>query len=280
MVQNTCKNCGNQFVGKYCNSCGEKIYSEKDKSIKKLFEEFFHFIFHFEGSLLITIKTMFRVPGQVSLDYCNGRRKRYFKPLSLFLLLVVVYLIFPVFEGLNQKMYYYTSHIVYGSFAKEKIAAAMHHTGLSFAGLQEVFHQRSLKVSKFLLIILIPLTALWFWLLTFKKRKYFFDHMVFAAEVNAVFILLGFLLFPLLLTAFEWIYKVVAGNYLAISDDVIGMITGLFLYSFVAAGAYRFYQIKKWQAVLFGLLFGLAHFIIVQLIYKFILFNIVINLIN
>lgn len=104
--------------------------------------------------------------------------------------------------------------------------------------------------------------------------------MVFAAEVNAVFILLGFLLFPLLLTAFEWIYKLIAGNYLAISDDAIGMITGLFLYSFVAVGAYRFYQIKKWQAVLFGLLFWLVHFIIVQLIYKFILFNIVINFIN
>ena len=26
-----CKNCGNHFQGKYCNLCGEKVYSEKEK---------------------------------------------------------------------------------------------------------------------------------------------------------------------------------------------------------------------------------------------------------
>jgi len=280
MQQHTCKNCGNHFEGKFCNACGEKIYSEKDKSIKKLFEEFFHFIFHFEGSLFVTIKTIFSAPGKLSLDYCNGQRKKYFKPLSFFLLLVVVYLIFPVFEGLNQQLHYYTTNDVYGNFVREKINHKMIHTGMSFTDLENTFHQKSLKVSKFLLIILIPCSALWFWLLGFKKRKYFFDHMVFAAEVNSFFLFWGFLILPLLLTLFQKIYHAIAGSYLLLTDDILGVISGIVVCCFAATGAYRFYQFKKWQAILFGIAFWVINFITVQLIYKFILFNIVINIIH
>ena len=63
------------------------------------------------GTFFNTLKKIFTKPGQLSVDYCNGKRKTYFKPLSLFLLLVVVYLLFPVFEGLNMKLYYHTHHM-------------------------------------------------------------------------------------------------------------------------------------------------------------------------
>jgi len=280
MGQHTCKNCGNHFEGKFCNACGEKVYSEKDKSLKKLFEEFFHFVFHFEGSLFVTIKTIFSSPGRLSLDYCNGQRKKYFKPLSFFLLLVVVYLIFPAFEGLNQQLHYYTTNYLFGGFVRQRIAHTMSETGLSFDALQETFHQKSLKVSKFLLIVLIPFTALWFWLLTFRKRKYFFDQMVFAAEVNSFYLFWGFLVLPLLLSAFEWVYHAISGTYLWITDNKLGIISGIVVCSFVGIAACRFYQLKKWQALLFGATFWFINFIIVQLIYKFILFNIVINIIH
>src|SRR4029078_451394 len=100
----TCKNCGNHFNGNYCNNCGEKVYTEHDRTAFHFLEEGFHFLTHFEGTFFTTIKTIFAKPGQVSVDYANGIRKKYFKLLSLFLLLVVLYLLFPVFEGLNMKL--------------------------------------------------------------------------------------------------------------------------------------------------------------------------------
>ena len=110
-----CKNCNHAFTGKYCNHCGEKVYSEKDRSVLHFFEEGLHFITHFEGTFFNTLKKIFTRPGQLSVDYCNGKRKTYFKPLSLFLLLVVLYLLFPFFEGLNMKLYYHVHHPLYGS---------------------------------------------------------------------------------------------------------------------------------------------------------------------
>ena len=275
-----CKNCNNSFSGKYCNHCGEKLYSEKDKKVSHFFEEGLHFITHFEGTFFNTIKKIFSKPGQLSVDYCNGKRKTYFKPLSLFLLLVVLYLIFPVFEGLNMKVQYHMQHLAYGKYANGIVRELLSRKNITLAEFEPVFHQKSEKVSKFLLLILLPLTALFFWLLTFKKRKYFFDQMVFSAEINCMYLLWGFVLLPLLLFGSEVIYRLFTGSFFQTSDTILGIITYTVLCIYTGAGARKFYKISWWQSIGFALLFYVAHLIIVQYIYKFILFYIVIHQIH
>ena len=130
-AEKICKNCGNIITGKYCSNCGEKIYTDKDKRVSHLFEEAFHFITHFDGTFFNTIKAIVTKPGKLSLDYCDGIRKKYFKPMSFFLLLVVIYLLFPVFEGLNQRLYYYTHNPIYGEWAIEKAKHVMRDKHLS-----------------------------------------------------------------------------------------------------------------------------------------------------
>jgi hypothetical protein len=279
-VVHICKNCNNSFSGKYCNQCGEKVYGEKDKSVVHLFEEGLHFITHFDGKFFNTLKKLFTQPGQLSVDYCNGKRKTYFKPLSLFLLLVVLYLLFPVFEGLNMKLYYHTHNDLYGKYAMRETIKVMTQKHLEDAQLEPIFHHTSEKVSKFLLLILLPLTALFFWLLTFKKRKYFFDQMVFSAEINCLYLLWGFLLLPLLIYGAEWVYYLFTHTYFSMHDPWAGVITYAILCTYMVFAARRFYKIKKWQSIGFTLLFFVAHLIIVQYIYKFILFYIVIHQIH
>src|SRR5215212_1703948 len=223
----TCKNCGNRFTGKYCNDCGEKVYTEHDRTALHFFEEGFHFLTHFEGRFFTTIKTLFSRPGQVSRDYTFGIRKKYFKLLSLFLLLVVLYLLFPVFEGLNMKLYYHTHHSLYGNYAMKKAQALMQEKHLTDAEITALFQKASEKTSKFLLVLIIPLTALCVWPVTFKKRKYFFDQMVFATEVNCVYLIWGFLTLPILLRIFEWVYHLIAGVYLPVNDSYFIFIIGI-----------------------------------------------------
>src|ERR671913_130444 len=45
----SCKHCGNYFSGKYCNKCGEKVYTDHEKSIPHFFEEAFHFLTHLKA---------------------------------------------------------------------------------------------------------------------------------------------------------------------------------------------------------------------------------------
>src|SRR2546423_13621943 len=140
---NTCKNCGNTFTGKYCNNCGEKVYTEEDRSVIHFFDEGLHFITHFEGNFFITLKTIFTKPGNLSLDYCDGIRKKYFKPLSFFLLLVVLYLLFPVFEGLNMKVYYHVHNDLYGPYALKKVKEIMENKNWTEPQLEQIFHQKA-----------------------------------------------------------------------------------------------------------------------------------------
>ena len=70
----------------------------------------------------------------------------------------------------------------------------------------EHFHTVSEKVSKLLLLFVIPLMALWAWLLNVKKKdKVYFDHFIFCTEVNSFLVLWVFLILPLFARLFFWI---------------------------------------------------------------------------
>lgn len=277
----TCKNCGNSFSGKFCNNCGEKVYNEHDKKVLHFFEEGFHFLTHFEGKFFTTLKTFFTKPGKVSVDFADGVRKKYFKPLSFFIMLVILYLIFPFFEGLNMRMDFYPKQNFYGAYAETKIQKKLTETGLTKEALAEKFQTKSEKASKFLLITIVPFSALVFYLLAFFKRKYFFDHMVFSAEINSFYILWGFLILPLILSLVILLAKAFSkqvGMY--ISDGVISWFIYVPLVIYSARAARRFYGFNWWQLIIFCTAFYFAHIFIVYSLYKFLLFVTVINQIH
>jgi len=268
-----CKNCGNNFTGKYCNNCGEKIYNEKDKNVWHLLGEAFHFTTHFEGTFFNTFKAIITNPGKLSLDYCNGIRKKYFKPISFFLLLVIIYLLFPVFEGLNQKLYYYTHDNLYGNYAMQKAMSVMQVKHLSEAQLSELFHQKGEKTSKFLLFIIIPIMALFSWLLGFKKRKLFFDHFIFCIEESSFFILWGFLFLPLpgILLRLTGLGVLMFSDAVYVICNIIGFMVHLFL------AARKFFHFNWGYNIFYSLIFTPVLVLVIQYVYKFILFVIVIN---
>lgn len=271
----TCKNCGNHFTGKYCNNCGEKVYTAKDRSVKHIVSEGLHFITHFDGTLLTTLKTMFTRPGQYSLDYCNGIRKKYFKPLSFFLLLVILYLLFPVFEGLNMKLYFHQTHDLYGKFASPKVAAIMEHKQISYEVLADKFHHTGEKVSKFLLFIIIPFLALFSWGIAFRKRRLYYDNFIFSMEISSFFILWGFLVLPLITS----LYHLITRHYLFSGEagSGISIITGFIIYLVIAAR--RFFHFRWWYSILYSLLFSVVLIAFLEYIYKFILFVITISIV-
>lgn len=270
----TCKNCGNSFTGKFCNNCGEKVYTDKDRSVKHLLFEGFHFLTHFDGTLLTTIKTIFTRPGKLSLDYCNGLRKRYFKPLSFFLLLVILYLLFPVFEGLNMKLHFHLRHDVYGKYAMAKVVNLINERNITFEQFSESFQHAGEKTSKFLLFIIIPAMAFISRGLGFRKRKYYVDHFVFTTETSSFFILWGFLFLPLLLA----LYKLMTGTYLMTSDRGSGIVIISVFMIYLAIAAKRFFNFKWWYTIVYTILFTLSFVAFIEYIYKFILFFIAFHL--
>jgi hypothetical protein len=240
-----CKNCGNNFHGTFCNKCGEKVYNDQDKSVKHIFEEALHFITHFEGTFITTIKTIFKTPGKLSLEYCNGLRKKYFKPVSLFLLLVVMYLLFPRFQGLNMKLETY-ANTKYGFawVSAPLIKAKTVNRDVDFKELALVYNAKSPAVSKLALFFIIPLAAAVLFFLFFNTKKYFFDHFIVSLELSSFYIATHFLFIPF----FSFVAEKINKNWQQFFEDdnlwltFFQVLIDLF---FVAFAFKRFYT-QKW----------------------------------
>ncbi len=267
MTEHVCKNCQNHFTGKFCNACGEKVYTEKDRSVLKLLGEGFHFLTHFEGTFFNTLKVIFTMPGKFSLDYCNGIRKKYFKPISFFLLLVILYLLFPYYRMLNVNIYTHTHHDLYGSYAMQKSMEVMRSKHLTDPQFTEAFHHAGEKTSKFLLFILIPGMALFSWLMGFKNRKFYFDHFIFTLEAISFFILFGALLLPLFDAALRQIFSVYI-----FSENVIGAVITTVITTYLLLGSRRFFGFRWWYSVLYAILFSIVLVMFINNLYNFLLF--------
>jgi hypothetical protein len=272
MTDHTCKNCGNRFNGKFCNQCGEKVYTDNDRRIGHFLEEGFHFITHFEGTFFTTVKSIFIRPGQLSLDYSEGIRKKYFKPLSFFLLLIVLYLIFPLMNGLNMKLVSYETQAFYGDWVKDKVSQFLTlHPDITMEQLAERFAAKSGKASKILLFFIIPITALPLWLFNYRKRPLFYDHLILSTEFNSMFILVGFFIVPLIIVIASVVFPIPENS----MDHVFGIIIYVALVFYLRSGLIRLYRLRPAGIVLLSVVFMVWHIFTVFFLYKFILFCVV-----
>jgi hypothetical protein len=277
-----CKNCGQEFNGKYCTHCGEKVYGPHDKTVTYIFEEAFHFITHFEGNFFTSIRAIFKKPGTLSFDYCNGIRKRYYKPVSMFFFVIVVYLLFPgIFpQGLNMEMKYHANQNAYHAYATRMIEAKMQQRHMSYAQVNMRYHEISHNVSKFMLFILLPFSTLLL-LMLFPKRGVFYDHFMIGTEINVFFLLYGFMLMPLVVgIAMSLIAQLAHVFFEAYTFDLISSaasLAGIFIFCFVAFK--KFYGASKLEAGIKAAIFTPLHYLLVFLVYKFLLFAAVISMV-
>lgn len=271
-----CKNCGNQFKGRFCNNCGEKVYTEHDKTFGHFLHETFHFLTHWDSKILRSWWLVMTRPGFVSSQISYGVRKPYYAPSNLFIIGVILYLLFPFLQGLNMPMKYHLSEM-YGELADYMVSGKMKAKGLTFDQVAEKFDHKSPAFAKILLLIIIPLSALALQLMFSKRGRFFFDHITLSSELSTFHLFFTFFIMPLLFVLTIITYKMVAGNTgrIALTDDISIPVhlTVFGIYTFVAVR--RFYKAPIVPAILKSALFLGAHWLIVYTIYRLILFCVV-----
>ena len=270
----TCKNCGQPLTGKYCSQCGQKAFEEMDKRFIHLIDEGVHFTTHLDGSFFTTLKTFFTRPGKYSADYCAGIRKKYFKPISFFLVLVILYLLFPLFRGLNMKFSTYLSpHYNYAWYGKPAAQKKMKTHHLTEQQLGEKYDKKSPAFAKFSLLLLIPLSAVVIALLFYTSRRYFYDHFILSIEIVCFYIFSQFLFLPL--AALLTVSLNPQLEYMFGDNSWIWIFFYILLLLYVIMAFRRFYQQPYWLSIIKGLAFSLVFIAFIRDIYNFLLYYLV-----
>lgn len=268
LIVNKCINCGNEFSENYCNSCGQKKFTSSDKSLKNIFEEAFHFITHFEGSFFKSLKTVLFDPSKLTIDYCIGIRKKYFKPISFYLFLVVLYLLFPIFSGLNMEMVSYTTLPIVGETVSQQIGNKTSQSNITEEKLAEKFENKSNSTSKILLLVLIPLTSLLIKTLYWNKNKDWYKNLILATEINIFYLLLFFLILPLFYVSIKSLF-----GFNDLNDELLGSITTILFWIYISIVFRKVFKSKRWVSILKGFFFAISHTFIILLIYKMLVFQ-------
>ena len=79
-----CANCDSVLTGTYCSVCGQRA-SNRVVPLWQVSNEFLEDLFDLDLRIVRTLPTFFFRPGRLTVEYVHGRRRRYIRPLRLYL---------------------------------------------------------------------------------------------------------------------------------------------------------------------------------------------------
>jgi hypothetical protein len=177
-----CGNCGARLIGPFCAQCGERKLSPDDYSVKHLAEEVLGEFMHFDTKFLRTLKVLLTKPGELSRAYFHGGRSRYTKPLTLFVIINVIFFLVQPHTGLLRYKYRdYIENTHYRSAIRARLLATREPEQLYSAR----FNANLQNQKKSLLIVSVPILALVMLVLFMDARRTYAEHLVFSIQVYA-----------------------------------------------------------------------------------------------
>lgn len=189
----TCPNCGNEFKGKFCNICGQKVIEPSEKTVRHFAYQFFGSAFFLENNFLKNLWTLLSQPGKLPLDFIEGRRKRWMPPFSLFLLINLFFFWYSPSTDMNLSLREQLGQPHHKWLANDLVDKRIKAREISLKDYMEVYNSKSTSFSNSLVVLHVPILAS-FLALYFIRRKYFYvDHFIYALYFMAFVILLNLL---------------------------------------------------------------------------------------
>lgn len=187
-----CPSCGASIELDHCGSCGELRPSARAYRLVDFAKEAFETLTSVERNLLRTFVALIRRPGELTAAYMRGERVRYLKPLQLFLLANVVYFLWAGFVGAHAFNTRLVSHInasPFASHARAVLRERLPASGLDERAYVEAFDESSTMLARSLIIVMVPLFALFVAAMRPSRRAPAVAHLVFALHMYTLVVL-------------------------------------------------------------------------------------------
>jgi len=215
-----CPTCGATAANAYCGACGEKRLGHHDLTLLGIFEHAVESLFHVDGRLFRSLRTLLLSPGTLTAAYLRGRRKAYFAPFQVFLVANVIFFVVQSALGFQTLSNDLASHIgnagaanqFYSATARGLADHRLADTGRTIDAYSEVFNHAVRINAKALAVVMVPAYAL-LALITFPRARHpLLTAVVFSLHFVAFFLLMQALMMPIIGMPLNWILRAVAAR--------------------------------------------------------------------
>jgi hypothetical protein len=175
MDVNQCLNCDTHLskTQNFCSTCGQAASTHRF-TVFSFFHEGFHAATHADKGIFHLLKELAIRPGVVAREYIEGKRKKYFNPFTFFLLLMAL------FVSAQTLLSSRTTTVEKGVPASitqirdpqlKETMIIRYHRGMEARAF-------TAKNGNILAMFAIPLFALYFWLIFYRREYNYPEHLV------------------------------------------------------------------------------------------------------
>ena len=215
-----CANCGvrleSSFI--YCPQCGQENH-DLNIPVRHLLQEALEGIFHFDIKSVRTIQALAFKPGFVTLEFIKGKRARYVAPVRLYIFIsFLFFLLLSVLPGRHASVSSVNDSSInigvtfHGINSQElrglqplQLDSVLQSRALPLSVLnkyivrqmsristegQEGFNHMLVKGISYMMFALMPLFALFIFLLNRKKAQYYIGTLIFSIHYHSFLFLL------------------------------------------------------------------------------------------
>lgn len=179
-----CLNCDTRLHGKFCHSCGQKATSAS-VNVHHFVHEATHEFLHLDGKILRTLKLLVTKPGQLTVEFLEGRRARYISPLRVYLTFSLIFFTLAAIlpRGLDGAVKVKSGETgLQGDTEFERRLEA----GLSKAERDtDLIGNAVMKHLPKVMFGLMPVFALITWLFYRKQRRFYIPHLYYSVHFHA-----------------------------------------------------------------------------------------------
>ncbi len=96
-IEKNCLNCGHSVEDRYCSHCGQENVEIRDSTAHYILH-YLQDLFHYDGRVWHTIRNLLLKPGQVAIEYLDGKRRHNVEPIRLYVFASSVFFLFLFFR--------------------------------------------------------------------------------------------------------------------------------------------------------------------------------------
>lgn len=264
-----CRNCGAELTGRFCHSCGQKKIEPSERTFKYFIIQFLGSAFFLENNFLKNVWYVVARPGRQALDFIEGRQRRWMPPFSLFLLINLFYFWYTPLSDMNLTLHEQLGQAIHGSLATSMAKSRLEKRDVSFEQYEQQYNAKSSGYSNSLIILHVPLLAI-FVMLLFRRREYFYvDYFVVSLYFLAFLLLMGLTVSYSVITL-EWLLPSIE----SFTSIVFPWILASCLLGFTLIYLRNIFR-ESWLKTSYKTILMLACFFGVHMIYRMILFFII-----